>query len=153
MDKTYIINIVGFLVVIVIAFFMYQKFMPNEENTELPKEEEIKIPEVEGLKIEVLKEGSGTEAKVGDTVSVHYTGTLEDGTKFDSSLDRGEPFSFTLGQNRVIQGWEQGVLGMKVGEQRKLIIPPELGYGPSGTPGGPIPPNATLHFDIELLGL
>ena len=102
------------------------------------------------LKIEVLEEGSGELADTGDTASVHYTGTLEDGTKFDSSLDRGGPFSFTLGAGRVIAGWEQGVLGMKVGEKRKLIIVPELAYGETGA-GNAIPPNATLIFEVELL--
>ena len=102
------------------------------------------------LKIEVLEEGSGELADTGDTASVHYTGTLEDGTKFDSSLDRGVPFSFTLGSGRVIAGWEQGVLGMKVGEKRKLIIVPELAYGETGA-GNAIPPNATLIFEVELL--
>lgn len=104
----------------------------------------------ESLKIETLKEGTGAAAKNGDTVSVHYTGTLIDGTKFDSSLDRGEPFSFTLGEGRVIAGWEQGILGMKVGEQRKLFIPSALAYGSSGA-GGIIPPNAPLIFEVELL--
>jgi len=102
-----------------------------------------------GVTIEILERGSGKEAQIGKTVSVHYIGTLTDGTKFDSSVDRGAPFSFTLGEGRVIQGWEQGVLGMKVGEKRRLTIPPELGYGAGGF--GPIPPNATLLFEIELL--
>ncbi|MFH1423553.1 MAG: FKBP-type peptidyl-prolyl cis-trans isomerase [Candidatus Nealsonbacteria bacterium] len=102
------------------------------------------------LKIEVLKRGSGVLAEEGNTVSVHYTGTLSDGTKFDSSIDRGQPFSFTLGEGRVIAGWEQGVLGMQAGEKVKLTIAPELGYGPSGA-GGIIPPNATLIFEVELL--
>jgi hypothetical protein len=105
-----------------------------------------------GLIKETLKAGTGEAAKTGDKVSVHYTGTLLDGTKFDSSVDRGTPFSFTLGANRVIAGWEQGVLGMKVGEKRKLTIPPELGYGAGGVPGA-IPGNATLIFEVELLGI
>ena len=102
------------------------------------------------LKIEITQKGSGAEAANGMSVAVHYTGKLTDGTKFDSSLDRGTPFSFTLGQGRVIKGWDQGVLGMKVGEKRTLTIPSELGYGSAGA-GASIPPNATLIFDIELL--
>lgn len=105
-----------------------------------------------GLIKEILKQGAGQEAKIGDQVSVHYTGTLTDGTKFDSSLDRGTPFVFTLGEGRVIQGWEQGVLGMKVGEKIKLTVPPELGYGQAGYPGA-IPGNATLIFEVELLSI
>lgn len=108
------------------------------------------------LKVEIIKEGSGSEkkaAKDGDVVSVHYTGWLEDGTVFDSSKTRGEPFSFTLGAGQVIQGWDLGVKGMKIGEKRRLIIPPGLGYGEQGTPGGPIPPNATLIFEVELLDI
>lgn len=91
-------------------------------------------------------------AKVGDTVLVHYTGKLQDGTVFDSSVSRGVPFSFTLGENRVIQGWEQGILGMTEGEKKTLTIPPELGYGAMGVPGA-IPPNATLIFDVELVDI
>ena len=109
--------------------------------------------DIQGMKVEILKQGSGAEAKSGDAVTVNYTGTLTDGTKFDSSLNPGRtPFQFTLGQNRVIQGWELGVLGMKVGEKRKLTIPPELGYGAQGA-GGLIPPNATLLFEVDLLGI
>jgi len=100
--------------------------------------------------IEEIKPGDGAAA--GDTVSVHYTGTLTDGTKFDSSKDRGQPFSFPLGQGRVIRGWDFGVAGMKVGGVRKLTIPPDEGYGSRGA-GGVIPPNATLLFEVELLGV
>ena len=102
------------------------------------------------LEMETLTEGNGEIAEVGKRVSVHYEGRLEDGTVFDGSRPRGQAFSFTIGAGQVIQGWEQGVAGMKVGETRKLTIPPELGYGEAGA-GGVIPPNATLVFEIELL--
>ena len=103
-----------------------------------------------GLKYQDLKEGTGDPAKTGDTVEVHYTGWLKDGTKFDSSLDRNKPFTFPLGAGRVIKGWDEGVAGMKVGGKRKLIIPPDLAYGKEGR-GGVIPPDAELTFEVELL--
>jgi FKBP-type peptidyl-prolyl cis-trans isomerase len=103
-----------------------------------------------GLKYEDVKQGDGDVATVGKTVSVHYTGWLTNGKKFDSSKDRGQPFEFPLGGGRVIKGWDEGVQGMKVGGVRKLTIPPELGYGSRGA-GGAIPPDSTLVFEVELL--
>ncbi|MBR8834100.1 MAG: FKBP-type peptidyl-prolyl cis-trans isomerase [Stigonema ocellatum SAG 48.90 = DSM 106950] len=103
-----------------------------------------------GLKYTDIKEGTGVTPQPGQTVEVHYVGTLENGKKFDSSRDRGEPFKFKLGAGQVIKGWDEGISTIKVGGQRKLIIPPELGYGSRGA-GGVIPPNATLIFEVELL--
>jgi len=111
-----------------------------------------KVFTIQGMNIKILKEGAGIEAKDGDTVSAHYTGTLENGVKFDSSVDRGTPFSFKLGAGQVIKGWDLGILGMKVGEKRKLTIPPELAYG-SNAVGGMIPANSTLIFEVELMGI
>ena len=115
------------------------------------------IKTVEGLKIVVLKEGNGIEAKAGDTVVVHYTGKLQDGTVFDSSIPRGEPAEFAIGVGQVIKGWDIAVVGMKVGEKRELTIAPDLAYGKSGytQPNGivVIPENATLIFEVELVGV
>jgi FKBP-type peptidyl-prolyl cis-trans isomerase FkpA len=110
------------------------------------------ITTASGLVIEEVLVGNGAEARAGQMVSVHYTGWLTDGSKFDSSKDRNEPFEFPLGARHVIAGWDEGVQGMKVGGTRKLTIPPQLGYGARGA-GGVIPPNATLVFEVELLGL
>ncbi len=103
------------------------------------------------LVVEDVVVGTGPLAETGDTVNVHYVGRLEDGTQFDSSYDRGTPFTFTAGAGQVIAGWDQGVPGMRVGGTRRLTIPPNLGYGLSGR--GPIPPNATLIFDVELVSI
>jgi FKBP-type peptidyl-prolyl cis-trans isomerase len=118
----------------------------------LDKKDENVITTKSGLKYVELKEGTGDEAKAGQTVEVHYTGWLKDGAKFDSSKDRNKPFQFPLGAGRVIKGWDEGVAGMKVGGKRKLIIPPELGYGKRGA-GDVIPPDAELTFEVELLGV
>ncbi|MBU1178859.1 FKBP-type peptidyl-prolyl cis-trans isomerase [Patescibacteria group bacterium] len=138
MDKKIIYSLVVIIIILAMAAAGYI-FMPKKNPTQ----------EISGLKMETLKEGNGQAAENNDTVTVHYTGTLENGTKFDSSLDRGEPFTFTLGSGYVIKGWDLGVLGMKIGEKRRLIISPELGYGPRAI--GSIPPNSTLIFEVELL--
>ena len=121
-----------------------------DEKKDKEKQDEKVVTTKSGLKYIDQKEGSGEKAKAGDTVVVHYTGWLKNGKKFDSSVDRGEPFTFPLGAGRVIKGWDEGVAGMKVGGKRKLIIPPELGYGQRGA-GGVIPPDAELTFEVELL--
>jgi len=149
-----ILVVAGVLIAVVFGFVLLLGNQ-NEEQSEteiINKTETISEggEAVEELKIEDLLIGEGAEAKSGNTVSVHYTGTLTDGTKFDSSLDRGDPFEFNLGAGQVIAGWDQGVVGMKVGGKRKLTIPSELGYGERGA-GASIPPNATLVFEIELL--
>lgn len=119
---------------------------PKMENND-SSEKWVKLPN--GLQILDVVIGPGKEAKEGDAIATHYTGTLPDGTKFDSSYDRGQPFSFILGGGMVIKGWDLGLVGMKVGGKRKLIIPPELGYGSRDM--GAIPPNSTLHFEVELV--
>ena len=152
--KDFILTIVILIVVASGFYIAYKKF--NYESP-CPEELEIsspqKINETKNMEIEILVEGTKEEkAKNGDNLTVHYVGTLEDGTKFDSSIDRGEPFPFTLGVGQVIEGWDLGILDMKIGEKRKLTIPPHLGYGESGIPGA-IPENATLIFEVELLAI
>lgn len=123
-----------------------------EEESQLSNSNEEQVTTASGLQYVDIVEGTGDTPQTGQKVQVHYTGTLEDGKKFDSSRDRGTPFTFTIGVGQVIKGWDEGVATMKVGGRRKLIIPPNLGYGAQGA-GGVIPPNATLIFDVELLGI
>lgn len=138
-------NVILIIVVIItIGLIFYIGYLYSKNMPETVKEKK-------DLEIIVLNEGAGEEAKSGDNLKVHYTGTLENGTKFDSSLDSGIPFSFVLGAGKVIEGWDKGLLGMKVGEKRKLIIPSHMGYGEYGA--GEIPPNATLIFEVELLSI
>jgi peptidylprolyl isomerase len=123
--------------------------MGGEETNSM--DEQI-VQTVTGLGYVDLVEGTGAKAAAGDSVTVHYTGWLKDGSKFDSSVDRGQPFAFALGRGRVIKGWDEGVATMKVGGKRRLIIPAHLGYGDRGA-AGVIPPGATLVFEVELLGI
>jgi len=141
------------IIILVILAALYMVMSPSSlmaPSGESYENNTSTIKTMDQVKIETLKEGTGEVSKNGDVLTVHYTGTLEDGTKFDSSVDRGDPFVFTIGQGYVIQGWEQGMLGMKVGEKRRLTIPSSLGYGANGVPGA-IPGNATLIFEVEML--
>lgn len=143
MDRNKILTIAAIVVVLGVVIFFFTR---NRQGG----------PTMSGgvteLKIENLKTGGGAEATPGKNVSVHYTGWLTNGKKFDSSVDRGTPFTFRLGAGQVIRGWDQGVSGMKVGGKRKLTIPPDMGYGARGA-GNVIPPNSTLVFEVELLGV
>lgn len=148
------ILVVVLLLIAGAAFLVYTTSRPNQEPAGQPA---AGLPDTSnltttasGLQYKDVTVGSGAEAQDGNTVSVHYTGWLTDGTKFDSSVDRGQPFSFLLGTGGVIAGWDEGVKGMKVGGKRILVIPSNLGYGASGA-SGVIPPNATLIFEVELL--
>ncbi len=149
MNKTAVIIAVIILVVIAGAYFLMQKpSQPvSEENTTAGNYEMI-----QGMKVEILKEGAGAQVKPGDPVSVSYVGRFENGEEFDSNIGNDRPFTFSLGKNAVIQGWELGVLGMRVGEKRRLTIPPELGYGSEGFPPV-VPPNAALIFEIDMLNI
>jgi FKBP-type peptidyl-prolyl cis-trans isomerase len=155
--------VASFMIIFAIAIGVISSLnlnFSNENNSdEILNFDEVDVNELEGggdqmddLKVEVLEEGTGDEAKDGDEVTVNYKGTLEDGSVFDSSYERGEPFTFTLGQGQVIEGWDKGLVGMKVGGKRKLTIPPEMAYGEKGA-GSDIPPNSTLIFEVELLAI
>ena len=155
-----ILSILFIAIVLIGGSYFKDKFNLNSSDNKVEQKVEKKIENNDltnlnmdnqnNFKVEVLKEGSGVEIKNGDKATMHYVGTLENGQKFDSSLDRNQPFEFTLGVGQVIKGWELGVLGMKVSEKRKLIIPYELAYGEAGMPGA-IPPKSTLIFEVELL--
>jgi FKBP-type peptidyl-prolyl cis-trans isomerase len=150
MNKT-LVSIIIIIAVVVVGWLL----MKSNKNSTGMNDNQQQVYEnilADGkLKTQTVEKGSGPDSKIGDKVTVNYTGTLENGTVFDSSIPRGEPFSFTLGEGRVIQGWELGVLGMKVGEKRRLMISPELGYGDADL--GSIPPNSTLIFDVELVAI
>ncbi|HOS88185.1 MAG TPA: FKBP-type peptidyl-prolyl cis-trans isomerase [Candidatus Pacearchaeota archaeon] len=170
MKKNNII-IIAIVLIIIIGVAIYYFYRPKSifapepigvrggeasANVVIGKEEQISdlinnFDNQSKMKIEILKQGSGVEVKSGDILTVNYTGTFIDGTKFDSSFNPGrEPFIFKLGAGQVIKGWDEGLVGMKIGEQRRLTIPPEMGYGSAGVPGA-IPPNATLIFVVDLL--
>lgn len=135
---------IGAPVLIIIILFVGFYYINSNNSTEATMTEEVTE-----LQIEDIELGTGQEAQAGNVLSVHYTGTLLDGTKFDSSVDRGQPFQFQLGAEQVIQGWEQGFAGMKVGGTRRLVIPPNLAYGTVERPG--LPANSTLIFEVQLL--
>lgn len=146
------------LIVLVAGYFISKDLLKKDlDVVETPNSEIINtqtsMTQKQGVQIEILKEGADDIAKNNDMVQVHYTGTLENGIKFDSSLDRNMPFSFKLGIGQVIKGWDIGVEGMKIGEKRKLTIPSDLAYGDIGVPQASIPPKATLIFEVELLSL
>lgn len=150
-NKKNLVAVIAFVVTLsiflVVGLAGYGRVAP--ENANLSQEE---VGQMEEIQIEEVKEGTGETVEVGSTVNVNYRGYLEDGTEFDSSYKRNEPFTFTVGEGGVIEGWNQGLVGMKVGGTRKLTIPPSLGYGSAGREGV-IPPNSTLIFEIELLSL
>jgi peptidylprolyl isomerase len=147
--REFAVILIGTLAIIVASLFIFGIIsFPQVPKGESSRAEE-NMAEVQELKIEDIEEGTGDSVESGDEVVIHYNGTLKDGTKFDSSYDRGEPFQTQIGTGQVIEGWDKGVVGMKVGGKRKLIIPPSMGYGDAEIPG--IPAGSTLIFEVELL--
>lgn len=154
MNKLILIAIVAVIIVVLLGLYFIFLSSDKDNGNINPQVTDngsvaLKSFEVQGVKVQVLKGGTGAEVKDGNSVTVHYVGTLADGTQFDSSIDTKRPYTFTLGRHSVPAGYELGVLGMKVGEKRKLTVPPELAYGKDGFIT--IPPNATLIFEVELL--
>ncbi len=138
--------------ILVIGFFLFGgDIMPLFQGTSQSVPSDMNTPSVDTLQVEDVVVGTGDIAFPGDLLTVHYVGTLDNGVKFDSSIDRGVPFQFTLGAGQVIQGWEMGFDGMKVGGKRRIVIPPSLGYGE--IPNGPIPAGSTLIFEVELVAV
>jgi peptidylprolyl isomerase len=137
------------------TLFLYTNIQAQQPKQPTPKKLKLNMEQTtaSGLKIKLIKEGTGEKATNGSTVSVHYTGTLLDGKKFDSSIDRGQPISFKLGQGRVIKGWDEGIAMLKVGDKAILTIPPSIGYGSQDVGNGLIPANSTLVFEVELVGV
>ena len=147
--KVLIVILIVILIIVILGIYF---LVANTKNGSMGDNNSLSSFEIEGMKVDILRQGSGEGSKVGDYVTTHYVGTLQDGTEFDSSLKRNTPFVFQLGQNKVIKGWDLGVEGMKVGEERKLTIPYDLAYGPDGFPPT-IPEKATLTFIITLLAV
>jgi FKBP-type peptidyl-prolyl cis-trans isomerase len=147
-----VVLVIGIIVLAIASLFIFRvsdNFMPAAPGKQTEKMNNA--TDSKELKIEDIKIGEGQEVKSGDNIVIHYLGTLTDGTKFDSSYDRGQPFETQIGVGQVIKGWDEGVVGMKVGGKRKLTIPPDLGYGSQSA--GSIPPNSTLIFEVELVGI
>ncbi len=159
MENKHIIGagVIGLLVLLITLFIFQSNNTDNQANSDLfnldlSKKQSASVQDITDLKIQELKEGSGSaEVEAGDTITLHYAGFLTDGRKFDSSYDRKQPFTVDIGAGKVIKGFDQGVIKMKLGGKRRIFIPSQLGYGPSGQ--GPIPPNADLIFEVELLDI